>query len=231
MREVVFPAISERVRSRTSAIAAKYDATKKLAQFPDGSFVMLRNPLKKLLGDPTWTGPFKVLHKTKGGSYVLEGLDGALLPRNAAASQLKSVSHVDEDERAYLEAIVNHRKTPQGFEYLVKWHNLSSQHNIWLKPSDFDDITDIQAYWKRRRPKKTKASSPEDPQPERLRLEGGHVDAQSKSSTSLRKKRASENKLDSEEGKKKRLKTSLPAACIKELPEGPEKSLADKLGL
>ena len=157
---------------------------------------MLRNPKKKLLGDPTWTGPFKVPKRTKGGSYVLEGLDGTLLPRNAAASQLKSVSHVDTDERANLEAIVNHRKTPQGFEYLVKWHRLSSQHNSWLKPSDFDDVSDIQAYWKRRKPgNNTQTQSGMSP-PVRLRLVGGHVDARDaqspepRSSVSLKRKRS-----------------------------------------
>ena len=237
MRDVVFPAISERVRSRTSAIAAKFDATKKLAQFPDESFVMLRNPNKKLLGDPTWTGPFKVLKKTKGGSYVLEGLDGALLPRNAAASQLKSVSHVDNEERAKFEAIVNHRKTPQGFEYLVKWHRLSAHHNSWLKPSDFDDVSDIQAYWKRRKPGKIPKPQSSTSQPVRLRLVGGHVDAlnaqssEPRPSVPLKRKRTSNIPPRSGNSKRKRSETSLPAARIEELSDESDASSADELGL
>ena len=234
MRDVVFPAISERVRKSTTRVAVRSDATKKLASFPVGSFVMLRNAQKKLLGDPTWTGPFKVLSQTKGGSFVLEGLDGVLLPRNAAASQLKSVSHSDDDPRGYLEAIVNHRKTPQGFEYLVKWHGLSTEHNSWLKPSDFDSIADIMAYWKRRKPKSTPVSQH---QPVRLRLGGSNVDAESTSSTQSEPRSSQKRKRPQKEpqkGRKERKKgenTLVPRSRPIHQPEDSGESSADELGL
>ena len=54
---------------------------------------MLRTT-EKIKGVKTapWTGPFKILHRTKGGAYILETLDGDLHPTNAPPNLLKLVS-------------------------------------------------------------------------------------------------------------------------------------------
>ncbi|KAI9245568.1 hypothetical protein BDA99DRAFT_609869 [Phascolomyces articulosus] len=62
--------------------------------------------------NPTYKGPYKVVNKTKGGSYILKNYEGQLLPKNYPPDQLKLVRVLEEipaDEIYDLDGIVDHK--------------------------------------------------------------------------------------------------------------------------
>ena len=112
---------------------------------------MKRDPTRTSTLQPYYEGPFKVLKRTSGGSYVLQDATGALLPRNAAPSQLKIISHAPDDKQASFEvdAILDHRGTVNyDRSYLVKWKH--DHPHTWIPEQDFNDLDCISSYWKRR---------------------------------------------------------------------------------
>jgi hypothetical protein len=60
---------------------------------------------------PKYEGPFKVLKRNAGGTYVLQDSTGALLSRNSPPDHLKLISYApDSNSQSYeVQAIVNHR--------------------------------------------------------------------------------------------------------------------------
>ena len=52
---------------------------------------MLRDPVRQNKMQPIYTGPFKILRRTKGGSYELSNLQGDPLARAVAPSMLKPI--------------------------------------------------------------------------------------------------------------------------------------------
>ena len=48
----------------------------------------IKNPTRGKLG-PTWEGPYKVIHYSRRGSYLLKDLDGNKLPRPWNVEHLK----------------------------------------------------------------------------------------------------------------------------------------------
>ena len=139
---------------------------------------MLRTT-EKIKGVKTapWTGPFKILHRTKGGAYILETLDGDLHPTNAPPNLLKLVSSgatLDSEPSYGIDAILQHRETDSGYEYLVKWKGYGEDENTWEPFSNFNSIEAIQKYWVRRG--KSMPTSQTRPTKRRQRLVGGDVD-------------------------------------------------------
>ncbi|KAF5330092.1 hypothetical protein D9758_018819 [Tetrapyrgos nigripes] len=68
--------------------------------FKEGDLVLVRNSrVSNDLGrkaKPRWLGPYAIVRRTKGGSYVIRELNGAVLLQGIAASRLLSyVSHSD----------------------------------------------------------------------------------------------------------------------------------------
>ena len=181
MQNVILPALSDRISQKNKAKEAKFNRTKRLVTFKPGSYVMLKNTQKNPpTGTPKWTGPFKILSQNRGGSYVLETLDGTLHPTNAAPSLLKNISHSQSDDQSYeIQAIINHCMTADGkTEYLVKWKNYNNTENTWEQFENFNSLEDIQDYWRRRG-----ITSPHS----RQRLEGGDVENQPQESQSKSK--------------------------------------------
>ena len=114
---------------------------------------MMRNEARRGKLDPRFKGPFKVIGKTKGGTYTLQDNTGALLPRNYPPSALKLISSdpVHDAESYEIEAILNHRGEKHAYEYLIRWKHYSEEHDSWEPASNFDDETAIINYWKRRK--------------------------------------------------------------------------------
>ena len=150
MQDLVFPAIHEGVIERQKIAAEKLNSQRSLVDFPTGSWVMARDPRPKGKLAPIFEGPFKVMKRSLGGSYLLEDTDGVLLNRKFAPSQLTLVTPPDEvisNTSHLVEAILSHRGKPGRYEYLVKWANYDDDFNEWLSFEDFNDTEIIRQYW------------------------------------------------------------------------------------
>jgi len=58
------------------------------------------------------------------------------------------IQEVQSNDKEIMEVqkILNHRKTNNRNEYLVKWKNLSNKHNEWLDEKDFVTTEIISKY-------------------------------------------------------------------------------------
>ncbi|KAJ8651513.1 hypothetical protein O0I10_012926 [Lichtheimia ornata] len=153
MQNIVFPALKEKVEVYNQAMKEKFDATHKIIDFPEKSHVMVRVQSRGSKLAPAYEGPYTVLRKTQGGTYVLQDETGALMSRNYVPSELKLISQDDVvpiDELYEVEAILNHRGQPGKRQYLVRWKGYGEDEDSWLDPDAFTDPDFILQYWKRR---------------------------------------------------------------------------------
>ena len=107
---------------------------------------------------PCYVGPYTVVRKNRGNSYILRDHTGALMPCNFTSIELKLISHeevialdADGNElKSYeIEAILNHRGPPTKREYLVRWKHFSSDFDEWVEQSQFNATETLRDYWKK----------------------------------------------------------------------------------
>jgi transposase InsO family protein len=159
---VAFNFMYPEVRRRTEATVAKrtgaYNKRRgvSLEPFPNGSYVMLRIAKRQSKLGQQYRGPFLVLRRTRGGSYVLQDTQGDLFPRNAAPSQLKLVSFetirnaLDAGEQVLeVDQLLAHRGKPGAREYKVRWAGYDQEADTWEKASQIEPSL-IYTYWERR---------------------------------------------------------------------------------
>ncbi|CDH60654.1 hypothetical protein RO3G_15169 [Lichtheimia corymbifera JMRC:FSU:9682] len=72
MQGIVFPALKEKVEAYNQAMTDKFNSTHKLIDFPEQSHVMVRVQSRGSKLAPAFEGPYTVLRKTEGGTYVLQ---------------------------------------------------------------------------------------------------------------------------------------------------------------
>ncbi|KAG2208001.1 hypothetical protein INT46_010367 [Mucor plumbeus] len=114
---------------------------------------MVRIPTLKGSLMPSYEGPYTVIRKTKGGSYVLQNETGVLMSRDYAPKELKVVSkdNIEDDSETYeIEDILDHKGTGNNIEYKIRRKGYSHEHNSWLKPEMITHESTIQQYWRRR---------------------------------------------------------------------------------
>ena len=152
MTKVVFPAISEKSSASQQAMVSRFRQHVQDNMFPDGAYVMVIDVTRIGKLSPRYEGPYKVVRRTRGGSYVLQESNGALLSRNFPPSALKLISQdpIRAGETYEIEAILDHRGEGKERTYLVKWKGYDSSENTWEPIDNFQDITVINEYWKRR---------------------------------------------------------------------------------
>lgn len=150
MTELVYPLILEKATQSSKKSIVMFQKSHKILDqgFPDGSYVMLNTESRTSKLRPKYEGPFKVLKRTKGGSYTLLDSTGALYPRNVSPDKLKVVSlPPSPDSSSYeVEKILKHRGPVGNREYLVKWKGYSAKSNTWEPAANFESPLIIQQY-------------------------------------------------------------------------------------
>lgn len=156
MSDIVFPAIIEKNAVSMKRAEQSFNKTHNLVEFSPGDYVMVRLQSSDGNLTPVYEGPYTVVRKTTGGSYVLRDETGVLMHRNYGPYELKLVSKeevVESDgrslEKSYeVEAIMDHRGSVTDREYLVRWKHYSSDWDEWVPTNKFNDVNIIRKYWK-----------------------------------------------------------------------------------
>lgn len=161
----IYPATQEAIKRKRRKTAERFEATHRIEQkhLEPGIKVLILDERRTSKHDQTWVGPYVIDSVNQTGSYILTDPHGAKLQR--ARSQIKP--YHEDPERAEkdsyeLDKIIRHRGRGNNVQYLVKWKGYSHQHNMWLKPSDFDDTKIISKYWDNLRTRNVPHSDPSD---------------------------------------------------------------------
>ncbi len=156
---LVYPAISDRVRSLKDAMMKRLDKHRRLLteSIPTGAVVMVKDPNRGSKLDPVYMGPYTIVRRTQNGTYVLKDQLNDLFDRHVPADQLKLISKtprpVDQSdaEKVYeVERVSDHRGKPGEMEFLTHWKGYSEP--TWVRESDFIEHDCIKKYWKSIRP-------------------------------------------------------------------------------
>ncbi|KAJ1957241.1 hypothetical protein GGI12_005080, partial [Dipsacomyces acuminosporus] len=153
MQNTLFPTTFLRTWTYTEKQRNKAHKDMKTCNIHIGSFVMLKRATKGPKLEPINDGPYKVVNITKGGTFILQDLEGKLLPNNYPANRLITLSTTvePEDDVYEVEAIIDHKDEEDGsFSYLVRWKGFGPDHDTWEPQSNFIQTDVIRKYWSRR---------------------------------------------------------------------------------
>lgn len=153
---LIYPAISDRIRSGKDKLIRSLDKQRRILlpdALPNGSTVMIRDPIRTNKFEPKYLGPYTIIRRARNGAYVLKDATGDLLDRHVPVDQIKLISKttrkLDEENPIYVvKKIVDHRGTPGNYEYLVDWKGYDESDRTWEAESQFLDQKIIQKYWK-----------------------------------------------------------------------------------
>lgn len=153
MTEIVFPAANEKARATQQLMIDCFNATILHNDFPVGAKVMAVDPIMGNKLTPRYEGPYTIVRRTSGGSYVLHDATNMPLGRNYAPSQLKLVLEDPDQLVSYeIERIVGHRptKNEEGeWDFRVKWKGYPDSDNSWVPQADFNETRCIREYWQK----------------------------------------------------------------------------------
>lgn len=139
IQQVVFPSINTRVTNVQRSLNEAWNKRHSLRIFPVGSYVMVKNnaPINKL--DLRYLGPFKILKKSKGGSYILCNAAGDILKRRFPPNLLK-ISKLDHAcDSHHVEKIIDSKIVDRKEYFLVRWFGYTAAEDTWEPIESFDD--------------------------------------------------------------------------------------------
>ena len=83
-------------------------------------------------------------------NYFMRTEDYVVAPHPPSALKLISSDPIFDSSSFEVEAIMDHRYTEHGTEYLVRWKRYTKEYDTWEPTSEFDDEATISSYWKKR---------------------------------------------------------------------------------
>ena len=153
LTKLVFPAISDKSTVTQKQMIQKFNRSHHLTEFPVGSHVMIKDEEATSTLDAPYAGPFRVVHRTTWGTYVLRDAMNQLLARNYAPEQLKLAFRADHDHKApqsyRVESIVSHRDFEGERLYMVKWAGYDETENSEIPYENFDSKSLVTRYYKK----------------------------------------------------------------------------------
>lgn len=165
MNKVVFPAISSRTEEYSTRVYDEFMKRHKIIKddFPPGALVMKQVLPRANKATPAWDGPYFVVRRNRGGSYLLRDATGCLLPGTHPISQLRLVSYENNisPDSFEVEKIISHRGSTGNREYLIRWKRFSEDDDSWVPAKGINSLECIVEYWDSLR----KASEPVNARP------------------------------------------------------------------
>jgi hypothetical protein len=152
LTELVYPAVAGKMAKVHAKQHLYYDQLHTNGDFPNGTVVMIMDPLRTRKEEPKFVGSYTVMRKVCGGAYILMGSDGKLLNRNVAPSQMKAVSMdatTFPTTHLVIKQIKEVRQKDGHKEYLVEWGS-EDKEDSWVPVEDFDDLDLIQRFYRAR---------------------------------------------------------------------------------
>ena len=144
--EIVYPSLAYKEERAAALRNSHWNKRHTLIEFPSGTCVMAKNMTPNSKFDSRYLGPFRVVSRTRGGSYKLSIDTGELLSRNFPPSHLK-ISASKEPVKSFLvEDIVDHRVVHGTPLFRVRWFGFSDTEDTWEPASSFDDPEVIRRY-------------------------------------------------------------------------------------
>lgn len=133
-------------------MAQSFNEKASLASYEVGDIVFIRNPTTGKL-DPLFDGPFRIVNKTAANTYDIIDLAGNPFHRRVTTSQIKLALSRDwpsDNDVFEFEEILDHRGSPDNWEFLVKWKNFPLEEASWVSQKDFTDPRVLKKYWESR---------------------------------------------------------------------------------
>jgi hypothetical protein len=179
LNELVYPAVTLKAKRKQAQDAAAFNKRYKDKLYDDshfviGSWVMAKDQFRTDKLSPRYEGPFEIIRRNRGGSYLLRGQDDTIYKRPACS--LKLVSQIPvitlPSDHVEVESILDHRPktlvSQDDSEYLVKWKNRDMSLCQWVPSKDFDGTSLIIQYFKNLK-KSKQALARSYPSPYRVR--------------------------------------------------------------
>jgi len=153
-REIVLPSLNKKVSEMKNKQEKRLNSQRQIKSLQPGTIVMTVDQTRGSKWDPVYEGPYEIVQQHNGGAYSLKDSLGRIMERRQTIDMMKIVSGPNKiinkknSEHYSVEQIKQHRRTPNGFEFLVKWKGYSDKDNSWVKAEDFNGQQMIKKYWK-----------------------------------------------------------------------------------
>jgi hypothetical protein len=119
--------------------------------FPPGARVWVLDETRKGKTEPVYQGPYQVVQRTSGGSYVLKDQNG-IIGRNVPIHLLKlqkkkGMPDISDESLYFVNKIHQHRGIAGKREYLVEWKGIKNK--TWEPEQNMVDYEVVRNYWRR----------------------------------------------------------------------------------
>jgi hypothetical protein len=159
LNELVYPAVTDKIKRKQSEDMEMFNKRFKNklydeSYFIPGSWVMAKDELRADKVSPRYEGPFEIIRRNRGGSYVLRGSDDTIYQRPASTLKLVTRNPVMTlpTDHCEVDYIIDHRPKNSNptvdTEYLTKWKGSDVTMSSWVKSKDFNGPALILKYHK-----------------------------------------------------------------------------------